>query len=425
MASNGEQSDSVLPENDPGKRGSRSKVRVTWVRGGLAAVVVCIALFIGFVQLGRGGLRCSPISTTLSSGDERLAFFRRRAAGGTGDDITNYKYSIYVMNTEGRCQQLTERSGTDFAWSPDGSRIAFIGYPDKKSSTGDIYVMGADGSDVVRLTYVEASYPGYVGGAASLSWSPDGQQITFSGSLNDEANEDLIHPIFIVNADGSGLERFTHGYDPVWSPDSQQIAFRCGRDPGPNHGVDICVSNADLSDLRRLAEGRDPVWSPDGQQIAFWSEEGVSVVDADGSDLRRLAEGRNPVWSPDGQQIAFNIGVSLLVINPDGSNLRLLASEGRDAVWSPDSQRIAYKASHQIERSVHLDSYVINADGSGQRLLGENVASESPASWSPDGQQIAFECDRDICVANAEGGDLRKVATVNNRVSAVWPQWAP
>jgi len=55
-------------------------------------------------------------------------------------------------------------------WSPDDRRIAFASDRDGNS---EIYVMNADGSNAVRLTYNDATdrYPG---------WSPDGSKIVFT-----------------------------------------------------------------------------------------------------------------------------------------------------------------------------------------------------------------------------------------------------
>src|SRR6266487_3740866 len=57
-------------------------------------------------------------------------------------------------------------------WSPDGSKIAFMRWPDS-SPNADIYVMNADGTSQVNLTN-SAGVDDQCGG---LSWSPDGSKI--------------------------------------------------------------------------------------------------------------------------------------------------------------------------------------------------------------------------------------------------------
>ncbi len=73
----------------------------------------------------------------------------------------------------------------------------------------------------------------------------------------------------------------------------------------------------------------------------------VYVVDADGSNLTRLTRGMDPTWSPDGSQIAFARWTSpwgIYLINGDGSNERILFSSNvaRSPVWSPDGSQIAF-----------------------------------------------------------------------------------
>ena len=66
------------------------------------------------------------------------------------------------------------------AWSPDGRRIAF------ESDIGinsEIYMMNADGSDIVGLTDSA--------GSASPAWSPDGRRIAFLSDVDGNGNTDI------------------------------------------------------------------------------------------------------------------------------------------------------------------------------------------------------------------------------------------
>src|SRR5262245_28165673 len=72
----------------------------------------------------------------------------------------------------------------------------------------------------------------------------------------------------------------------------------------------------------------------------------------------------------------------LYVVNPDGSGQRLLAREaglGWDIVWSPDGREIAF-----LRQANQGGLYAVSADGSGERLLtGE--AANSGYDWASDG----------------------------------------
>jgi WD40-like Beta Propeller Repeat len=122
--------------------------------------------------------------------------------------------------------------------------------------------------------------------------------------------------IYVVNGDGTGLQQLTtdpaQEFDPSWSPDGRQIAYRAQRPPAAS---DIYVMNADGSGQQRIASGLSPAWSPDGAWIAYSDELGtISLVRPDGSASRRVPgtwQGEYPSWSPDGSKLAFMDSVFL------------------------------------------------------------------------------------------------------------------
>jgi len=250
--------------------------------------------------------------------------------------------SIYNEVGEPTLSRIVETTYLD--WSPDGRRIAFGAFPE--GGGRDIFIMGADGENVVNLTWRRG------GKDDDPSWAPDGRRIAFVS--NRDGNDD----IFAMNGDGTDPVNLTShsGVDrePSWSPDGQRIAFASFREGSR----DIYVMDADGGNLTRLTDdgGTDsePEWSPDGQRIAFAAARGskrlnIWAMDADGSNLVKLTRSPRgftmPTWSPDGSTIAFvaTLGTGwpgIRTMNADGTDLKtIIYSETENLAvvpsWSP------------------------------------------------------------------------------------------
>jgi Tol biopolymer transport system component len=243
--------------------------------------------------------------------------------------------SVYVVNADGSGQRMLARRGGAPAWSPDGRTIAFF-------SGSKIYLMNADGSEHRPLTKTEPM------ARRSLAWSPDGRKLAF---LREGGCGQGCFYLYVVNSDGSGLRNLTSklaagghpgagpASDPAWSPDGRKLAFvRLNA----SLGEPIYVVQADGSGLRNLTPKpvgtyAAPAWSPDGRKIAFVSDRDgnseIYVMNADGSGQRSLtrnpAYDADPAWSPDGRKLAFvsnrDGSYGVYIMNTDGSGPRRLA----------------------------------------------------------------------------------------------------
>jgi hypothetical protein len=104
----------------------------------------------------------------------------------------SYDRSLHALSTDVR--------DTSPAWSPDGTRIAFMF---KQHDHWEIYVMNADGSNRVRLTHEELFTPRPPNNV-SPAWSPDGRHIAFFTDRNSEpGSSELKWELYVMNADGS------------------------------------------------------------------------------------------------------------------------------------------------------------------------------------------------------------------------------
>jgi Tol biopolymer transport system component len=157
-----------------------------------------------------------------------------------------------------------------------------------------------------------------------------------------------------------------------------------------------------------------PTWSPDGERIAFQvvsDERSLYVIDRDGSNLTDLLGPApddsigffDPAWSPDGSRIAYiastqrnpvhGLRLRVEVVDADGSNPTELVEAGTcgcigftpGLTWSPDGTSLALITGSLDELSGSPKAYglyVMNADGTGLRLVAGSGANGSPA-WRP------------------------------------------
>jgi Tol biopolymer transport system component len=80
----------------------------------------------------------------------------------------------------------------------------------------------------------------------------------------------------------------------------------------------------------------------------------------------------------------------LYLVNADGSGERVLARNGRGYDWSPDRRQLAFEAGRFEAIDGNVDIFVMNADGSGRRRLTRGPAREAAPHWSSDGRTISF-----------------------------------
>lgn len=173
-------------------------------------------------------------------------------------------------------------------WSPDETRVAFAS-SQRETSSWQIYMANADGSDLRRVTRLSACV------FYAPRWSPA------SGSLLLEGGCDSSSTVYVFDADTGSLRPLTdfpfRVWGATWSPDGSRILFVSGRDVQEQR---IYTIGADGSGLRRLTNGNVAFWSPDSRTILFSSLMGdLYTIDADGDSLPQLAlSGGNPFMFP-------------------------------------------------------------------------------------------------------------------------------
>lgn len=229
-------------------------------------------------------------------------------------DNRKFVYSLYTKNSRNvknidlyeydfatkKSRLLSNRKGINSgaAYSPDGKNLAltmsFLGNP-------EIFLLEPISRQVTRLT---KSF----GFDVDPAWSPDGKKIAF---VSSRSNQPMVY-VSDVQAMMRTPEKATritfagkYNATPSWAPSGDKIAFA-----GFNEShFDIFLMNTDGSNLERLTKNEgsneDPFFSPDGNFIVFSSnrsgQKKTYMITVDGQNTWPVAQGLGncvaPKWS--------------------------------------------------------------------------------------------------------------------------------
>lgn len=237
---------------------------------------------------------------------------------------------LYVAGSNTPARRIGDGDITSFAWSPDGTRIAYV-QAEGEGGGGEIKVVSADGS--ANRTLVRSPNP-----LSGIAWSPDGRWIAYGQGIGMAPNGDNRYRIFAKPTTGGDPIRLTGGPPPhenvlpAWSPDQTRIAYLSVSLFEPAT-ASITVMAADGSGATEILSRSGPrmsgpAWSPDGRWLVVVDDEQVRLVRPDGRGSHVIYECRldctssAPTWSPDGSKIAISAfryaSRRVLTITPKG-----------------------------------------------------------------------------------------------------------
>jgi serine/threonine-protein kinase len=157
-------------------------------------------------------------------------------------------YEIYTMSKDGtQIAQLTDNPARDYfpMWSPEGDRIIF---ESDRGGNKDLYYIDPAGNNLTQIT----EHPSR---DTHGSWFFDRDEIIFTSDRSGQLE------IWKVKTDATGLVQLTTqgGFQPRCSPDDTKILLVSNREGNK----DIYLMNNDGSNLQRLTQAQERDTNPD------------------------------------------------------------------------------------------------------------------------------------------------------------------
>ncbi|MCF6198457.1 MAG: M28 family peptidase [Hyphomicrobiaceae bacterium] len=232
------------------------------------------------------------------------------------------------------------------------------------------------------------------------------------------------------------------GGEGYFSPNGRMMIFQSEREPG-NPFYQMYMMNRDTGDVNRISPGYGKTtcgWIHPLQQKALFAstQDDPRSIDKQKAELKRRKAGpkRRYSWDYDEnydlQEVDFSTGRY--------TNLTKTRGYDAEASYSPDGRQIVFASNrsaydHKLSakdkklfahnKSVFMELYIMNADGSNVRRLTKTPGYDGGPFFSADGGKIIwrrFSVDgrsAEIYMMNADGSDQRQITRLGLM------SWAP
>lgn len=270
------------------------------------------------------------------------------------------KRRLWIVNTRtGEHQKLSSHDVNESspAWSPDGTRIAYVAGTDEGA---EVFIYWMDTKVTARISQLTSS-------PSALTWSPDGNHLAMT--------------MFVKGKELSLVKPPSKPAGAEWA-DPPRVTTR----------------------LKHEADGSG--YTPPGHRHVF-------VMPAHGGTPAQLTNGdynhSGIAWSPDGKKIYCTSNrvkdwdydfrnSEIYEIDVDSKAIRALTDRNgpdRSVTVSPDGTRLAYLGyDDRVQTYQNTLLYTMNADGSNKKMISVKLDQGlSDITWAADGKGIYFSYD--------------------------------
>jgi dipeptidyl aminopeptidase/acylaminoacyl peptidase len=240
-------------------------------------------------------------------------------------------------------------------------------------------------------------------GLSGAAFSPDGSRLAFIA--DDGTGDDARSQVFVMPLDGGDAKPVTHAKEGVnqfaWRPDGAALAY-VAEDPTPERkGADRFRDSFIFT--------TEPIVARDAPQLAhiylLTLSDGQSSQLTFGSQSVTTGEAESTLsWSPDGKLLAFTVAPDDILNDESYSHAVLLDVETHamraltpHAAWesdpliSPDGTRVAYSFSNG-DGQVNLSQlYVTTPSGGSSEPVSASVDRDvADSAWARDSKSLYF-----------------------------------